>query len=114
MQPAPPRVTKFMLCPWQECRPDWKHMKIDRTSRSVSLDPRDPDFVNDPYTAYGELRALVPVFRWEQYGYWCFTRHADVSALLRERRFGRQILQVMSREELGWPETPPHLKPFYD
>jgi cytochrome P450 len=60
------------------------------------------------------LRAAVPVFKWEQYGYWCFARHADVSALLRDRRFGRQILHVMSREELGWPETPQHLKPFYD
>jgi len=89
-------------------------MKIDRTSRSVSLDPRDPDFVNDPYPAYHELRKTVPVFKWEQYGYWCFARHQDVAALLRDRRFGRQILHVMSREELGWAETPRHLKPFYD
>jgi cytochrome P450 len=89
-------------------------MKIDRIRRSVSLDPRDPDFVNDPYPAYGELRAAVPVFKWEQYGCWCFARYADVAALLRDRRFGRQILHVMSREELGWPETPPHLEPFYD
>jgi cytochrome P450 len=37
-----------------------------------------------------------------------------VSALLRDRRFGRQILHVATREELGWPETPQHLKPFYD
>ncbi|MGE0240450.1 MAG: cytochrome P450 [Parvibaculaceae bacterium] len=89
-------------------------MKIDRTSRSVSLDPRDPDFFNDPYPAYHELRRAVPVFKWEQYGHWCFARHADVAALLRDRRFGRQILHVMSREELGWAETPPHLKPFHD
>ncbi|MGH8430968.1 MAG: cytochrome P450, partial [Solimonas sp.] len=89
-------------------------MKIDRTSRSVSLDPRDPDFVNDPYPAYHELRKTVPVFKWEQYGYWCFARHEDVAALLRDRRFGRQILHVMSREELGWAETPLNLKPFYD
>ncbi|MGE0007072.1 MAG: cytochrome P450 [Parvibaculaceae bacterium] len=83
-------------------------MKIDRTSRSVSLDPRDPDFFNDPYPAYRELRATVPVFKWEQYGHWCFTRHADVAALLRDRRFGRQMPHVMPRE------TPQHLKPFYD
>src|SRR5689334_6229327 len=89
-------------------------MKIDRIGRSVSLDPRDPDFVNDPYRAYHEVRATVPIFKWEQYGYWCFARHVDVSALLRDRRFGRQILHVMSREELGWPDTPAHLKPFYD
>jgi cytochrome P450 len=89
-------------------------MKIDRAHRSVSLDPRDADFVNDPYRAYRELRTAVPVFKWEQYGYWCFARHADVAALLRDRRFGRQILHVMSREELGWAETPERLKPFYD
>ena len=88
-------------------------MKIDGTRRSVSLDPRDPDFFNNPYPAYHRLRDEVPIFKWEEYGYWCFARHADVAALLRDRRFGRQILHVMSREELGWPETPDHLKPFY-
>jgi cytochrome P450 len=89
-------------------------MKIDRTSRSVSLDPRDPDFFNDPYPAYHELRKTVPVFKWQEYGYWCFARHDDVAALLRDRRFGRQILHVMSREELGWPQTPRYLEPFYN
>ncbi len=89
-------------------------MRIDTARRSVSLDPVDPDFFNNPYPAYHAIRAEVPVFKWEQYGYWCFARHEDVNALLRDRRFGRQILHVASREELGWLETPPHLKPFYD
>lgn len=89
-------------------------MHIDTARRSVDLDPVDPGFFNNPYPAYHAIRAQVPVFKWEQYGYWCFARHEDVNALLRDRRFGRQILHVASREELGWPETPPHLKPFYD
>jgi len=89
-------------------------MKIDTTRRSVSLDPRETQFFDDPYPFYRRLLDAVPVFKWEDYGYWCFTRHDDVSALLRDRRFGRQILHVMSREELGWAETPAHLKPFYD
>ncbi|QIG46461.1 cytochrome P450 [Nordella sp. HKS 07] len=89
-------------------------MKIDTTNRSLSLDPRDPVFFNDPYPIYRRLRESVPVFKWEQYGYWCFARHDDVAALLRDRRFGRQILHVMTREELGWPEIPRRLKPFYD
>lgn len=88
-------------------------MRIDISTRSVSLDPVDPDFYNDPYPAYHAIRAKVPVFKWEEYGYWCFARHEDVNALLRDRRFGRQILHVASREELGWSETPEHLKPFY-
>ncbi len=49
------------------------------------------------------------MFWWEQYGNWCFARHEDVNALLRDRRFGRQILHVATREELDWPETPAHL-----
>lgn len=89
-------------------------MKIDTTSRSLSLDPRDPVFFNDPYPIYRRLRESVPVFKWEEYGYWCFARHDDVAALLRDRRFGRQILHVMTREELGWPKIPARLKPFYD
>ena len=89
-------------------------MRIDNVRRTVTLDPVEPAFYNDPYPFYHAIRAEVPVFQWEQYGYWCFARHEDVNALLRDRRFGRQILHVASREELGWPETPQHLKPFYD
>ena len=88
-------------------------MRIDKSSRSVSLDPCDPAFFNNPYPAYDAIRVATPVFKWEDYGYWCFARHEDVNALLRDRRFGRQILHVASREELGWPETPDHLKSFY-
>ena len=88
-------------------------MRIDTVSRSVSLDPCDPEFFNNPYPAYHAIRAAMPVFTWEEYGYWCFARHDDVNALLRDRRFGRQILHVATRQELGWPETPDRLKAFY-
>jgi cytochrome P450 len=88
-------------------------MHIDLARRSVSLDPVDPDFYNNPYPAYHAIRAEVPIFKWEHYGMWCFARHEDVNALLRDRRFGRQILHVATREELGWPGTPEHLKAFY-
>ena len=57
-------------------------MQIDPARRAVSLDPRDPAFFNNPYPAYREIRAAVPVFKWEEYGYWCFARHEDVNALL--------------------------------
>lgn len=89
-------------------------MRIDKVHRSVVLDPVDPGFYKDPYPAYHRIRAEVPVFKWEHYGIWCFSRFEDVNALLRDRRFGRQVLHVASREELGWPETPSHLKPFHD
>ena len=89
-------------------------MRINVGARAVDLDPRDPDFFSEPYRAYRAIREKLPQFIWEQYGHWCFVAHADVSGLLRDRRFGRQILHVMSREELNWADTPSHAKPFYD
>jgi cytochrome P450 len=90
------------------------NFSIDSRRRRVSLDPRDPVFFNDPYPAYRAIREANPVFFWEQYGFWCFARHDDVTGLLRDRRFGRQILHVASRRELGWDEPGAHLKPFLD
>src|SRR4051794_39992944 len=74
--------------------------------RHLDLDPREASFVQKPYPAYHEIRARSPFFFWEQYGMWCAASHRLVSALLRDRRFGRQILHVMDRSELGWPEPP--------
>ena len=87
-------------------------MKLDTVARRVSQDPRDPAFYTNPYPAYDMIRAALPAFWWEEYGYWCFARHADVNVLLRDRRFGRQVLHVMSREELGSAESPEHLAPL--
>ncbi len=89
-------------------------MKINSNSRSVDLDPQNPQFYENPYGFYHELRQKARAFKWEQYGYWCFPTHEDVSALLRDRRFGRQILHVATREELGMAEIPPRLKAFHD
>jgi unspecific monooxygenase len=87
-------------------------LEIDAARRRVRLDPRDPAFFDDPYPAYDAIRAAAPALFWEDYGFWCFAGYAEVAALLRDRRFGRQILHVMSRERLGWPEPPEHLEPF--
>ncbi len=87
-------------------------MHINTNTRSVDLDPREPQFVQDPYPAYEAIRKASPVFKWEQYGHWCFVNHDDVNGLLRDRRFGRQILHVASRAELGWPDVPEHIKAF--
>jgi cytochrome P450 len=53
-------------------------MQINTTTRSVNLDPRNSQFVQDPYAAYREIRAALPAFKWEQYGHWCFANHEDV------------------------------------
>ena len=74
--------------------------------------PRDPAFLQNPYPTYQKLLAQQPVFFDEDSGFWFFARHSDVDAILRDRRFGRSILHVMEREELGWPEPNPDYAPF--
>ena len=83
-------------------------------NRQVTLDPRHEDFVQNPYPFYAEFREKCPVFWWTDLNHWCFATHEDVNALLRDRRFGRQILHLATRQELGWPESPAHLAPFYE
>jgi len=77
---------------------------IDAARRRVRLNPRDPAFFDDPYPAYAAIRDAAPAFFWEDYGFWCFARFADVSALLRDRRFGRATGEPNPRET--------HLEPF--
>jgi cytochrome P450 len=88
------------------------NLTIDAAHRRVRLDPRDPAFFMDPYPAYAAIRKAAPAFFWEDYGFWCFVRYADVSALLRDRRFGRQILPATSPAELRSWERKPYLEPF--
>lgn len=87
-------------------------LSIDAAARRVSLDARDPAFYSDPNPVYAKLHAHAPTFFWEQQKQWYFTGYDQVNALLRDRRFGRQILHVASREELGMPAPLPHLKHF--
>ena len=81
-------------------------------NRRASANPRDPAFFQNPYAFYGRLHASNPAFFWEEYGHWCFASFKDVSALLRDKRFGREILHVATREELGMPEPKAHTAAF--
>ncbi|AUX75891.1 cytochrome P450 [Sinorhizobium fredii] len=85
---------------------------IDGPARRVSLDVRNPDFFRNPLPAYSALHAQCPAFFWEEPQQWYFAGYDQVNALLRDRRFGRQILHVATREELGLPAPKSHLKDF--
>lgn len=76
--------------------------------------PTDPAFNHAPYPFYAGLHAGEPFFFWEHYGHYCAADYADVFALFRDKRLGREVTHVKSRAELGWPEIPAHVKPFYD
>src|SRR6218665_3364951 len=86
--------------------------KIDAATRRVSFDAREPAFYRNPNAAYAMLHAQCPTFYWEEQKQWFFTGYDHVNALLRDRRFGRQILHIASRDELGIPPPAPHLENF--
>ncbi|MEM9642443.1 MAG: cytochrome P450 [Pseudomonadota bacterium] len=68
--------------------------------------PRAPAFVQDPYPFYARARAAGPLVYWSDLDMPMATDHATVSALLRDKRFGRAV--PATRRKV----TPPHLEPF--
>ena len=89
-------------------------MRLDSAARKVSLDIRDPDFYNDPYPYYEQLRITCPMFFWEEHELWTFTRHEDVTALFRDRRLGRKIdPESVPQCRRPKPESAT-TKPFFD
>ena len=75
--------------------------------------PQDVAFVADPYPVYEELRASAPVTYDAATDHWLVTRHRDVDALLRDRRFGRTYLHAASHAEMGRDAPPARLAPFW-
>ncbi len=57
----------------------------------TGFDPYAPDVVADPYPTYARLRRESPIFHDDVWGLTFFARHADVAAILRDRRFGRDV-----------------------
>lgn len=80
--------------------------------RRASAQPRELAFYRDPYAFYDAVHADSPAFFWDDYGHWCFAGFKEVSALLRDKRFGRQILHLMSREQLGMAPPKAHTAAF--
>jgi unspecific monooxygenase len=85
---------------------------ISTAERRATARPRDAAFYQNPYAFYSALHLGTPTFLWEDYGHWCFTGFKEVNALLRDKRFGREILHVMTREELGWAPPKAHTAAF--
>ncbi|WP_347340497.1 cytochrome P450 [Pontivivens nitratireducens] len=72
----------------------------------LSQSPRDPAFVQNPYPFYDKLRAAGPLVVWDELSMPVAAGHAEVNALLRDRRFGRENPFPMEPE--------PHVAPFYE
>jgi len=70
------------------------------------------DFIADPYPHLERLRQDKPVFFDETWNKVFFTRHADIASLLKDKRLGRTMLHILSREELGWPPPDPRMADY--
>ncbi|MCQ6252449.1 cytochrome P450 [Streptomyces malaysiensis] len=86
---------------------------MSSSAEAPVFDPWRPSFVADPYPAYAELREGGRAHWFEPSRQWLIPRHADVSALLRDRRLGRTYLHRFSHEEFGRTAPPPEHEPFH-
>ncbi|MCB1398441.1 MAG: cytochrome P450, partial [Rhodobacteraceae bacterium] len=75
--------------------------------QSFRQSPTEPGFVQNPYPAYDRARALGPVVFWEDYGLPCVFGQAAANAILRDRRFGREVPEDKRKP------VAPHTAPFY-
>ncbi|MEP5153615.1 cytochrome P450 [Planktotalea sp.] len=67
--------------------------------------PTDPAFVQNPYPSYRAAKDTAAVQNWPAYGMKAVFSHPIATAVLRDRRFGREPLEPIQHA--------PHLDPFY-
>jgi cytochrome P450 len=76
------------------------------------IDINHPDFIASPYAQLKALRDEAPAYHDPVWDKTFFTRHADITSLLKDKRLGRTMLHLYSREEIGWPPPDPRTKGF--
>lgn len=65
--------------------------------KTVLQSPVDPEFVLDPYPFYHSARAHGDLVYWEDYRKVAAVSHKAVQALLKDRRFGREVPDKFQR-----------------
>src|ERR1700742_1101308 len=60
------------------------------------FDPLAPEFIRNPYPYYARLRVSDPVHL-SQHGIYIASRHAEVTVVLRDKRFGKDYPERMKR-----------------
>ena len=61
-----------------------------------AFNPLEPAFIADPYPIYHRLRAMAPVWR-SPIGFNVITRYDDAAMVLRDRRFGKNYVQNITK-----------------
>ncbi|MVT52406.1 cytochrome P450 [Bradyrhizobium yuanmingense] len=60
------------------------------------FNPLSPDFIRDPYPHYERLRTVDPIHV-TPFGQYVASRHAEVSLVLRDKRFGKDFVERTTR-----------------
>ena len=81
-------------------------MEVAARMKSFSQSPADDGFVQNPYPFYERARQAGDLFHWVEYDRVCAVSYRAVNALLRDRRWGREIPGEFRRP------VPEHLEPF--
>jgi cytochrome P450 len=79
----------------------------------LAFDPVNPAFIADPYPAYARLRRDGRAHWYAASRQWLVPHYADVNALLRDRRLGRNYLHRFTHEEFGRSPPPAEHEPFH-
>ena len=67
----------------------------------LAFNPLSPDFIRDPYPFYQQLRTHAPMLP-SPFGGVLASRHAEVSLVLRDKRFGKDFVRRIT-QRLGAP-----------
>ena len=73
----------------------------------LTQSPTDPAFVQNPYPFYDRAREAGRVVFWDDYNLPCVFGFAAANAILRDRRFGREVPEAKRKP------VAPHTAPFY-
>ena len=69
---------------------------VQTASSQALFNPLAPEFIRNPYPYYERMRATDPVHLTE-HGMYVASRHADITVVLRDKRFGKHYADRMAR-----------------
>ncbi|AVP97140.1 hypothetical protein C7S18_08010 [Ahniella affigens] len=85
----------------------------ERPSTGFRFNPYSPAYLDDPYPTFKRMREQDPIYRYRTLGdgEWILTRHADVRAILTDKRFGVLNLGERVAQKVPFmPEDAPGLQ----
>ncbi len=93
-------VRRFLIRMLQPLVVRWMLFK-ERRRDGVVWNPIDPDYHQDPYPIYEELRTQAPMHRSELLKGWVISHHSDVDAILRDhKRFSNDSRKGNERQAI--------------